>query len=156
MSFSNRQFSHLFLVVDTIFTTTKMKYLFRRCILQVWSLTVAVGCHKVVIAFYIGSQMLSDRARPYLAHGSVFIFAIASPVGITIGILISNFSETSTMFLMSVVLQGLATGTLMFVMFFEVLKPSIEQFRTKQKILRLLFVVIGFTSMLSIQLMVSD
>ncbi|VVC29586.1 Hypothetical protein CINCED_3A000865 [Cinara cedri] len=122
----------------------------------VWSLTVAVGCHKVVIAFYIGSQMLSDRARPYLAHCSVFIFALASPVGISIGILISNLNDTNTMFLLSVVLQGLATGTLMFVMFFEVLKPSYEKVQIKQKILRLLFIIIGFSSMLFIQLMISD
>lgn len=123
---------------------------------QVWSLTVAVACHKLVIAFYVGLQMLSDRTKPLLAHCSILLFAVTSPIGIGVGTLVSNLEETNTVVLFSVVLQGLATGTLMYVVFFEVLKPSVANLQIKQRILRLIFIAIGFVSMLSIQLLITE
>ncbi|XP_027851424.2 zinc transporter ZIP3-like [Aphis gossypii] len=123
---------------------------------QVWSLTVAVACHKLVIAFYVGLQMLSDRTKPLLAHCSILLFAVTSPIGIGIGTLVSNLEETKSVVLFSVILQGLATGTLMYVVFFEVLKPSPGNLQLKQRILRLVFIAIGFVSMLSIQLLISE
>ncbi|XP_060878136.1 zinc transporter ZIP1-like [Metopolophium dirhodum] len=123
---------------------------------QVWSLTVAVACHKLVIAFYVGLQMLSDRTKPLLAHCSILLFAVTSPIGIGVGTLVSNLEETNTVVLFSVVLQGLATGTLMYVVFFEVLKPSVGNLQIKQRILRLIFIAIGFASMLSIQLLITE
>lgn len=123
---------------------------------QVWSLTVAVTCHKLVIAFYVGLQMLSDRTKPLLAHCSILLFAVTSPMGIGVGTLVSNLEETNSVVLFSVILQGLATGTLMYVVFFEVLKPSVGSLPIKQRILRLIFIAIGFVSMLSIQLLISE
>ncbi|KAF0769299.1 zinc transporter ZIP1-like, partial [Aphis craccivora] len=113
---------------------------------QVWSLTVAVACHKLVIAFYVGLQMLSDRTKPLLAHCSILLFAVTSPIGIGIGTLVSNLEETKSVVLFSVILQGLATGTLMYVVFFEVLKPSPGNLQLKQRILRLIFIAIGCIS----------
>ncbi|XP_015378804.1 PREDICTED: zinc transporter ZIP3-like [Diuraphis noxia] len=123
---------------------------------QVWSLAVAVACHKLVIAFYVGLQMLSDRTKPLLAHCSILLFAVTSPIGIGVGTLVSSLEETNTVVLLSVILQGLATGTLMYVVFFEVLKPSVGSLQIKQRILRLIFIAIGFVSMLSIQLLISE
>lgn len=125
--------------------------------LQVWSLTVAVACHKLVIAFYVGLQMLSDRTKPLLAHCSILLFAVTSPTGIGVGALVSNLDETHTVVVLSVVLQGLATGTLMYVVFFEVLKTSAgRRLSVKQRLLRLVFIAVGFASMLSIQLLISE
>lgn len=124
--------------------------------MQVWSLAVAVACHKLVIAFYVGLQMLSDRTKPLLAHCSILVFAATSPVGIGVGTLLSNLDETDTVVVCSVGLQGLATGTLMYVVFFEVLRPSAARAGVKQRVLRLLFIALGFSAMLSIQLVLSE
>lgn len=132
------------------------KFLKSSSFLQVWSLTVAVACHKLVIAFYVGLQMLSDRTKPLLAHCSILIFAVTSPIGIGVGTLVSNLEETQTVIIFSVILQGLATGTLMYVVFFEVLKPSDGHLKIKQRMLRLVFIALGFASMLSIQLIISE
>lgn len=119
---------------------------------KVWVLTMAVACHKVVIAFYVGFQMLSERTKPLLAYGSIVLFAVTSPIGISIGTVVSNLEETHYVILFSVVLQGLATGTLMYVVFFEVLKPSVDHLLIKQRIVRLVFIVMGFLMMMFIQL----
>jgi zinc transporter 1/2/3 len=100
--------------------------------------------------------MLSDRTKPLLAHCSIILFAVTSPIGIGVGTVVSNLKETNSVVILSVVLQGLATGTLMYVVFFEVLKPSVEHLSIKQRILRLLFIAIGFMSMLSIQLILAE
>lgn len=123
---------------------------------QVWSLAVAVACHKLVIAFYVGLQMLSDRTKPLLAHFSILLFAVTSPIGIGVGTLVTNLEETNSVVVFSVILQGLATGTLMYVVFFEVLKPSVGHLPVKQRLLRLVFIALGFVSMLSIQLHLSE
>jgi len=100
--------------------------------------------------------MLSDRTKPLLAHCTILLFAVTSPIGIGVGTLVSNLEETNTVVLFSVVLQGLATGTLMYVVFFEVLKPSVGNLQIKQRILRLIFIAIGFISMFSIQLLITE
>lgn len=117
---------------------------------------MAVACHKVVIAVYVGLQMLSDRTRPLLAHCSILLFAVTSPVGIGAGALVSHLEATHDVAVLSVALQGLATGTLMYVVFFEVLKPSAGHQSMKQRALRLAFIAVGFATMLSVQLLISE
>ncbi|XP_050430145.1 zinc transporter ZIP1-like [Adelges cooleyi] len=122
---------------------------------QVWSLAVAVACHKIVIAFYVGLQIISDNTKAWLAHGMVFVFAVASPLGIGAGALISNLDSTNEMVVMSVLLQGLATGTLTYVVFFEVLKPSPGHLGVGHRLLKLFSVAVGFVTMLAVMLTMS-
>ncbi|RZF44107.1 hypothetical protein LSTR_LSTR014180 [Laodelphax striatellus] len=84
----------------------------------VWYMLLGVGAHKMIIAFCVGVQMLSMRRRPMLAVSYVVLFATTTSVAIVAGVFISSQCG-----LLSVVLQGLATGTLLYVVFFELLKP---------------------------------
>merc|ERR1712122_455143 len=73
--------------------------------------------------------------------GSVLGFAIASPIGIAIGIAVSQEQGLFTLGL-STVLQGLATGTFLYITFFEVLPLEFNSRRWRlQKVASL---VLGF------------
>lgn len=98
---------------------------------NVWYMFGAVSAHKLVIAFCIGVELVSTKTRTLLIMVYVFTFAIVSPMGIGIGIGISDTENISTT-IASVILQGLASGTLLYVVFFEILqsdrKGGLKQF----------------------------
>lgn len=69
------------------------------------------------------------KTKPWLVIVYIFVYAIVSPLGIAIGILLSNADDSVAV--ASVILQGLASGTLLYVIFFEILskhKDGIAQF----------------------------
>lgn len=88
----------------------------------VWYMFGAVAAHKLVLAFCVGVELIVAKTQRWLAFVYVFTFAAVSPIGIGIGILIS--SESSTTGLVAAILQGLASGTLLYVVFFEILQKG--------------------------------
>ncbi|CAH1111693.1 unnamed protein product [Psylliodes chrysocephalus] len=87
----------------------------------VWYMFGAVSAHKLVIAFCIGVELVASGLRTVFIVIYVFTFAVVSPLGIGIGIIVSNVEGASNT-VISVILQGLASGTLMYVVFFEILQ----------------------------------
>jgi solute carrier family 39 (zinc transporter), member 1/2/3 len=87
----------------------------------VWYLFGAVASHKLVIAFCVGVELVVNKTKFWLAFAYIFTYAVVSPVGIGIGILISNSESETNSAVISVFLQGLASGTLLYVVFFEIL-----------------------------------
>lgn len=88
---------------------------------SVWYMFGAVSAHKLVIAFCIGVELVTSGMTTKLVVIYVFTFAVVSPIGIGMGIIVSNTNHSSTD-LVSVILQGLASGTLLYVVFFEILQ----------------------------------
>lgn len=88
----------------------------------VWYMFGAVAAHKLVLAFCVGVELIVAKTQRWLAFIYVFTFAAVSPIGIGIGIMISG--GTSTTGLISAILQGLASGTLLYVVFFEILQKG--------------------------------
>lgn len=113
---------------------------------SVWYLLTAVAVHKSVIAFCIGVEMVSAGTSVFLVMVYSVIFAIAAPVGISVG-LFFTVSE-GDMGTASVILQGIATGTLLYVVFFEVLKKDPGKQRTTS---HMFAVLIGFAVMAVLQ-----
>lgn len=89
----------------------------------VWYMFGAVSAHKLVIAFCIGVELVTTNTKTLLNVIYVLTFAIVSPLGIGVGIAITEDADTSTD-LLSVILQGLASGTLLYVVFFEILQKD--------------------------------
>uniref|UniRef100_A0A182JNI5 Uncharacterized protein n=1 Tax=Anopheles christyi TaxID=43041 RepID=A0A182JNI5_9DIPT len=89
----------------------------------VWLLFGAVASHKFVIAFCVAFELLVASVRFRIAVLYIFVYSVVSPVGIGIGIALSSVSSDTnqTIEVVSVVLQGLASGTLIYVIFFEIL-----------------------------------
>lgn len=120
---------------------------------DMWYLFVAVATHKLVIAFCIGLELAWSRTRAVVLVVYVATFAFVTPVGIAVGMLVrSDFAATGSSAddshsAVAVVLQGLAAGTLLYVVFFEVLA------RHKQSgFAHLLSILIGFSFLLTVQL----
>lgn len=112
---------------------------------NVWYMFGAVSAHKLVIAFCIGVELVTSGMTTSVILIYVFIFAIVSPVGIGLGLIVTSESEDSAD-LLSVILQGLASGTLLYVVFFEILSAE-----RKSGLRHFLCVLFGFLIMLGIR-----
>lgn len=113
---------------------------------KVWLMFGSVSAHKLVLAFCVGVELIVTKTRTWLAMVYVLTFAIVSPLGIGIGILISNHDNSSATAIPSAILQGLATGTLLYVVFFEILSKD------KSGLVAYLAFLVGFFVMFGIQL----
>lgn len=111
---------------------------------NVWYLFGAVAAHKLVLAFCVGVELIVARTHKWLALVYVVTFSVVSPLGIGIGILVSG-GESGTTTIVSAILQGLASGTLLYVVFFEILQKD------KAGLLQLVAVLIGFGLMFGLQ-----
>jgi solute carrier family 39 (zinc transporter), member 1/2/3 len=111
----------------------------------VWYLFGAVASHKLVIAFCVGVELVVNKTKFWLAFAYVFTYAIVSPIGIGIGILISNSESETNSAVISVFLQGLASGTLLYVVFFEILA------KYRSGLMQYAAVLVGFFIMFGMQ-----
>ncbi|XP_075241255.1 zinc transporter ZIP1-like isoform X2 [Convolutriloba macropyga] len=87
---------------------------------KVFQLFGALIVHKSVLAFSLGMSVVQSNMSLKETFFSVLGFAAASPIGIAIGIIVSQEQGLFVLGL-STVLQGLATGTFLYITFFEVL-----------------------------------
>lgn len=113
---------------------------------SVWYMFGAVSAHKLVIAFCIGVELVTIKTKKLLCVLYVFTFAVVSPLGIGLGIVLTGNSGNTTD-IASVILQGLASGTLLYVVFFEILQGD-----RKHGLLQWFAVVVGYTIMFIITL----
>lgn len=105
---------------------------------DVWLFFGAIASHKLVLAFCVGIELLVAKTNRWLAVGYIVMFAVVSPIGIGIGMLVS---QSTGSLITGVVLQAMATGTLVYVVYFEILKKG------GAGLLQLLAVLIGFAVM---------
>ncbi|EDV49123.1 zinc transporter ZIP1 [Drosophila erecta] len=117
---------------------------------SVWFMFGAVSAHKLVLAFCVGVELIVARTRMLLAVIYVVTFAVVSPLGIGIGILINHGQETSGPSLISAILQGFACGTLIYVVFFEILSKNRSGLRAY------LALFVGFLLMFGLQQLTSS
>jgi len=118
---------------------------------SVWLLFIAISAHKYVISFCISMQFVTSGLPALLSIIYFSTFALISPVGALIGILISETvkSEAETQTVAVTVLQALATGTLLYVVFFEVIEK--ERMKGTNGMVQVCFVVLGFLCMLAME-----
>ncbi|KAL0131776.1 hypothetical protein PUN28_002965 [Cardiocondyla obscurior] len=114
---------------------------------QVWYMFLAVASHKFVIAFCIGMELLASRTKPYLSVIYTCTFAVVSPIGIGIGMGLVGGGSAAASGPMAVILQGLASGTLLYVVFFEIL----QEHRTGLR--QYLSILVGFLVMFGLQML---
>ncbi|EDW61666.1 zinc transporter ZIP1 [Drosophila virilis] len=90
----------------------------------VWFMFGAVAAHKLVLAFCVGMELMVARTRASLAIIYLITFSIVTPIGIGIGIGISQQADANQPSVPSGILQGIASGTLLYVVFFEILTQN--------------------------------
>lgn len=118
---------------------------------NIWYLFTAVSIHSATIMFYIGFELLLAKTRKVTICIHIIILSIASPLGITLGLLITlNYNmNTKAKSAAVVFLEGLSAGTVLYITFFEVLNREKERrvFRTR----RAMCIVSGFMLMALLQ-----
>ncbi|CAH2217272.1 jg5005 [Pararge aegeria aegeria] len=114
---------------------------------HVWYMLGAVAAHKLVIAFCISVELVAIRTKTWLTVVYIVVYAIVSPMGIAIGIILVGGEGATAAGVYSVVLQGLASGTLLYVIFFEIWKSD------REGILQYIAAVAGFGLMFGLQLL---
>ncbi|XP_063387159.1 zinc transporter ZIP1-like [Cydia fagiglandana] len=114
---------------------------------NVWYMLGAISAHKLVIAFCIGVELIATRTKTWLAIIYITTFAIVSPMGIGIGLLLVGGQGATAAGVYSVVLQGLASGTLLYVIFFEIWKGD------RSGALQYISALVGFALMFGLQLL---
>ncbi|XP_011629888.1 zinc transporter ZIP1-like [Pogonomyrmex barbatus] len=114
---------------------------------HVWYMFLAVASHKFVIAFCIGVELIASRTRTYLSVIYTCTFAVVSPIGIGIGMALVGGGSAAASGPMAVILQGLASGTLLYVVFFEILQEHRTGLRQYVSIL------VGFLVMFGLQML---
>ena len=94
---------------------------------NVWVLCFAISVHRGILAFGVGLQHMRNLERPSTMVFSVASFALLAAIGIIIGIAISTGAQLySDVNVPNAVLQSLATGTLFYIIFFDILFKEID------------------------------
>lgn len=123
---------------------------------MVWYLLAAISCHKIILSAFIGLQLLATKSKLSTAYTFITIYAFTSPVGILAGLLVTLFSSQSVYLqLTSVVLQGIATGTLIYVVFFEIYFKNDTKYNLSGS-LKAISSIVGFVFMALLQIWLSD
>ncbi len=111
---------------------------------ELFSVFMAVIMHKAVLAFALGlniAQTNLDRWKKWL---SVTVFSVASPLGMAVGIALTNVEASIGRDVANGVLQGIACGTFLYIALLEVLFPELN--KPQQRMAKVLCAVLGFAS----------
>jgi len=114
-------------------------------------LAAAIATHKLVISFCVGMELYVAGASTRATLGYLSIFSMVTPIGIGIGLALGHLkNDSENLGTTPTILQGMAAGTLLYVVFFEVLAR--ERANEKSGLLQLLAIIVGFTLMLGLQI----
>ena len=109
-----------------------------------WTLFGAIAFHKAIMAFTMGIQFAENIGKISRVIVFIVLFSFMAPLGIAIGTVIAHSSSTgqgSSTLVASVILQGIATGTFIYVTFFEVLQKEVGQ---DHNVLKVLAIIAGY------------
>lgn len=123
---------------------------------QIWYLCFAIATHKFIIAFCVGLQMATSNMKRLLIVVYISTFSLMTPLGIGIGIALTSVSieGSGTRTVEVAVLHGLAAGTLVYVVFFEILEK--ERSKKTNGLLQVSFITFGFVVMILVSLLEGD
>jgi len=92
---------------------------------SVWFLLLAFASHKWVISSCLGLKWARSPLKPLVAILYMTVFCAVSPIGVGVGMALTSPDQEGEMATNAlVVLQGLATGSLFYVVFFEILEKE--------------------------------
>ncbi|XP_050305771.1 uncharacterized protein LOC126742932 [Anthonomus grandis grandis] len=118
---------------------------------EIWYLFVAMSIHSASILFCMGVELILAQTRTKFIVIQMAALAMASPLGILLGLLVTikTSLRTTTMSIITVVLEGLSAGTILYITFFEVLNREKE--RRVYRLKRSLCIMGGFLLMALLQ-----
>lgn len=118
---------------------------------QLWTIFFAIFLHKVVVSFAIGLELYEQCESFALTTIHMILFSIMSPIGILLVIVTeSEFSERDSPVM--ILLSAVATGTILYIVFFEVLQK--DRASKLPGLIQFFFLVAGFACMSCLTLFV--
>ncbi|CAL7952054.1 unnamed protein product [Xylocopa violacea] len=118
-------------------------------------LAAAIATHKLVISFCVGMELYVAGASTRTTLGYLTIFSMVTPIGIAVGLALGHFkNDSENLGPTPTILQGMAAGTLLYVVFFEVLAR--ERANEKSGLLQLTAIIVGFMLMLGLQIAIKS
>ena len=94
---------------------------------SVWSLCFALCLHRCVLAFQLGMDLCGARESQGTAFLCIGTFTLISALGIVFGILFSSGALLYTdVTVPEAILQSLATGTILYIVFFDILFKDLQ------------------------------
>ncbi|KAL3320842.1 hypothetical protein Ciccas_000469 [Cichlidogyrus casuarinus] len=122
---------------------------------QTLSMFLALILHKIIIGFSIGINLAKFRVKSdgatniphkktiYIQVGSALLFSIATPIGILIGWGLLGQGDSPVLQMTTAVLQGIACGTFLFIVFCEILPDEFRE-NSPDRLIKLIFTFGGF------------
>lgn len=119
---------------------------------DIWTLFAAIATHKFVITFSMSLELLQNKTKMKLFLIYLATWSFVSPLGIGIGMIITELSQGSSenQELVVGIFQGLACGTIIYVVMFEILQR--EKSRDVSGLLQLVGVLAGFGLMMVVEI----
>lgn len=112
--------------------------------LSVWKVFFAITCHKSVVSTALGMQLFEKSNHYLVTLVNMVLFSVMSPIGIVLTFFTKSADATESVKpMMEIALSALATGTILYIVFFEILQRNRSDDPFK------LFGLILFASMLS-------
>ncbi|KAG7474596.1 zinc transporter ZIP1 [Solea senegalensis] len=117
---------------------------------EVLEICLALIIHKSIISFSLALKLSQSRLRRSVVAGCLLLFAVMSPLGIGLGI---GLTDTRAHQLARSTLEGLATGTFIYITFMEILPHELSSPRHRMpKVAMLLLGFAVVTAVLFIKL----
>ncbi|XP_062452312.1 zinc transporter ZIP3 [Rhea pennata] len=111
---------------------------------KVMSLFLGVAVHETLVAVALGISMAKTSLTLKDAAKIAVTVSLMIPLGISIGMGIESAQNVASN-IASVLLQGIAGGTFLFVTFFEILAKELED--KNDRLLKVLFLVLGYAAL---------
>lgn len=115
---------------------------------KVLQLTVAILLHKSVIAFSLALLLFQSRLPLRWLAASITIFVLMSPLGVGLGMAVTNGPGAVSATAQSV-LGGVAAGTFMYITFLEILPQELNL--PSNRLPKVLAVLLGFSGMAALR-----
>ena len=110
----------------------------------------ALIIHKCILAFSIGINLVQHSFPPSMIIKSALLFSVMSPVGLGFGILLLKYTSATLGHIFSAIFQAIATGTFLYVTFFEIFFHELNS-KECHKLLKVLLMILGFSLITVVQ-----
>ncbi|GFO41050.1 Zinc transporter zip1 [Plakobranchus ocellatus] len=121
---------------------------------DVLGIFAALVLHKSILSFSLGMNLVQSRISRKSAVKSILVFSIASPMGIAIGLMINDLWNSVSSGLVHGLLQGVASGTFLYIIFFEILPKEFNN--GDDRLLKIFFLLIGYSAVTGILFLSDD
>ncbi|XP_023657021.1 zinc transporter ZIP1 isoform X2 [Paramormyrops kingsleyae] len=109
---------------------------------QILEICLALLLHKSVISFSLALKLTQGQLRQAAVAGCLLLFSVMSPLGIGLGIALTETQSTPQHQLARSTLEGLAAGTFIYITFMEILPHELGS--SQGRIPKLALLLTGF------------